>query len=58
VFELLDSRLITKFIAFLEEKNFIRPAANLGYFQSTITTHIQHLQQLCKKILPSIIERS
>ncbi|MGG3506169.1 LysR family transcriptional regulator [Paenibacillus lautus] len=42
----LEGRFILAFIALLEEKSFSRAADRLGYVQSTVTTHIQHLEKI------------
>ncbi|GGD61246.1 LysR family transcriptional regulator [Paenibacillus nasutitermitis] len=42
----LEGRFFLAFIALLEEKSFSRAADRLGYVQSTITTHIQHLEKI------------
>ncbi|WCK55078.1 LysR family transcriptional regulator [Aneurinibacillus sp. Ricciae_BoGa-3] len=49
--ELLEGRFFKTFIAVIEEKNFSRAADKLGYVQSTVTTHIQLLEQACKQKL-------
>lgn len=49
--ELLEGRFFKTFIAVMEEKSFSRAADKLGYVQSTVTTHIQFLEQACKQKL-------
>lgn len=49
--ELLEGRYFKTFIAVMEEKSFSRAADKLGYVQSTVTTHIQFLEQACKQKL-------
>lgn len=49
--ELLEGRVMKTFIAVMEEKSFSRAAERLGYVQSTVTTHIQSLEQACKQKL-------
>lgn len=49
--ELLEGRFIKTFIVVMEEKSFSRAADKLGYVQSTVTTHIQLLEQVCKQKL-------
>ncbi|MFN2747772.1 MULTISPECIES: LysR family transcriptional regulator [Bacillus] len=45
--ELLEGKFFKTFIAVMEEKNFSRAADRLGYVQSTVTSHIQLLEQAC-----------
>ncbi|MDT2171089.1 LysR family transcriptional regulator [Paenibacillus larvae] len=49
--ELLEGRFFKTFIAVIEEKSFSRAADKLGYVQSTVTSHIQLLEQACKQKL-------
>lgn len=49
--ELLEGRFFKTFIAVMEEKSFSGAAAKLGYVQSTVTTHIQLLEQACNQKL-------
>ncbi|KEK22885.1 LysR family transcriptional regulator [Bacillus gaemokensis] len=49
--ELLEGKFFKTFIAVIEEKSFSRAADKLGYVQSTVTTHIQLLEQACKQKL-------
>jgi LysR family transcriptional regulator, cell division regulator len=51
VIELLEGRFFKTFIAVIEEKSFSRAADKLGYVQSTVTSHIQLLEQACKQKL-------
>jgi LysR family transcriptional regulator, cell division regulator len=51
VIELLEGRFFKTFIAVLEEKSFSRAADKLGYVQSTVTTHIKLLEELCNQKL-------
>jgi DNA-binding transcriptional LysR family regulator len=51
VIELLEGRFFKTFVTVLEEKSFSRAAEKLGYVQSTVTTHIQLLEQVCKQKL-------
>nr|WP_272595768.1 LysR family transcriptional regulator [Paenibacillus apiarius] len=48
---MLEGRYFKTFIAVMEEKSFSRAADKLGYVQSTVTTHIQFLEQACKQKL-------
>lgn len=43
----LEGRFFTTFLSVLEEGSFSRSAEKLGYVQSTITSHIQQLEQAC-----------
>ncbi|MGN9863957.1 LysR family transcriptional regulator [Bacillus swezeyi] len=45
--EMLEGKFFNTFIAVMEEKNFSRAADRLGYVQSTVTSHIQLLEQAC-----------
>ncbi|GIO29709.1 MULTISPECIES: LysR family transcriptional regulator [Paenibacillus] len=45
--ELLEGRFFKTFIVVMEEQSFSRAADKLGYVQSTVTTHIQLLEQAC-----------
>ncbi|WP_309273281.1 LysR family transcriptional regulator [Paenibacillus sp.] len=45
--ELLEGRFSKTFIVVMEEQSFSRAADKLGYVQSTVTTHIQLLEQAC-----------
>ncbi|MDR9854818.1 LysR family transcriptional regulator [Paenibacillus sp. VCA1] len=45
--ELLEGRFFKTFIVVVEEQSFSRAADKLGYVQSTVTTHIQLLEQAC-----------
>ncbi|RAP30859.1 hypothetical protein C2W64_00026 [Brevibacillus laterosporus] len=49
--ELLEGKFFKTFIAVIEENSFSRAADKLGYVQSTVTTHIQLLEQACKQKL-------
>ncbi|MBC6971519.1 LysR family transcriptional regulator [Bacillus sp. Xin] len=49
--ELLEGKFFKTFIAVIEEKSFSRAADKLGYVQSTVTTHIQLLEQACNQKL-------
>jgi DNA-binding transcriptional LysR family regulator len=49
--ELLEGRFFKTFLAVMEEKSFSRAADKLGYVQSTVTTHIQFLENACKQKL-------
>ncbi len=49
--ELLEGKFFKTFIAVMEEKSFSRAAEKLGYVQSTVTTHIQLLEQACNQKL-------
>nr|WP_285860285.1 MULTISPECIES: LysR family transcriptional regulator [Paenibacillus] len=48
---MLEGRFFKTFIAVMEEKSFSRAADKLGYVQSTVTTHIQFLEQACNQKL-------
>jgi DNA-binding transcriptional LysR family regulator len=47
----LEGRYVRTFIAVLEELSFSRAADKLGYVQSTVTAHIQLLEQACRRKL-------
>ncbi|WP_068503724.1 LysR family transcriptional regulator [Paenibacillus kribbensis] len=47
----LEGRFFLAFITSLEEKSFSRAADRLGYVQSTVTTHIQQLEKICRQKL-------
>lgn len=49
--ERLEGKFFKTFIAVMEEKNFSRAAERLGYVQSTVTSHIQLLEQACNQKL-------
>lgn len=49
--ELLEGKFFKTFIAVMEEKSFSRAAEKLGYVQSTVTSHIQLLEQACNQKL-------
>ncbi|OAJ73111.1 hypothetical protein AYJ08_15745 [Brevibacillus sp. SKDU10] len=49
--ELLEGKFFQTFIAVIEEKSFSRAAEKLGYVQSTVTSHIQLLEQACNQKL-------
>jgi DNA-binding transcriptional LysR family regulator len=51
VIELLEGRFFKTFLAVMEEKSFSRAADKLGYVQSTVTSHIKILEQICKQKL-------
>lgn len=49
--ERLDGRFLVTFLTVLEEGSFSRAAEKLGYVQSTVTSHIQLLEQECRQKL-------